>query len=195
MARETQQWMVHKSPKDHYKSCGLSYSHTSNRVDAAHQWKQQCLALDTSTLGWWMSCNNDHVTEDSWRKRVALLVARVFRKQKKWQLCRDHIARLAWENEKSRLLFWGLYLRNTIIGLPSTQGGRTTERRGCGRKWKMDREMSEGGVSVQPSLPVRKNPFIIFTSWCHGLLWLQPGVWQRWHRGLMRCRQGWIAGV
>lgn len=32
-------------------------------------------------------------------------------------------------------------------------------------------KMSEGGVSPQPSpLPVRKTPFIIFTSLCHGLL-------------------------
>lgn len=32
-------------------------------------------------------------------------------------------------------------------------------------------KMSEGGVSLQPSLlPVRKSPFIILTSSCHGLL-------------------------
>ncbi len=47
---------------------------------------------------------------------------------------------------------------------------RETWQRKESEKW--IGKMSEGGVSLQPSpLPVRKNPFIIFTSSCHGLLW------------------------
>lgn len=48
---------------------------------------------------------------------------------------------------------------------------RETWQRKESAKW--NGKMSEGGASLQPLLhTVRKSSFIIFTSQCHGLLWL-----------------------
>lgn len=44
-------------------------------------------------------------------------------------------------------------------------------------EWKMSLEMREGRVSLQLSFPVRKNPFIIFASLCHGSLWEWGRLW------------------
>lgn len=100
-----------------------------------------------------------------------------------------------WGVNQKPIFWWPIFVEHDhLVSIHSRRtDSRETWQRIESEKW--IGKMSEGALSstIAVSCPEKSiHHFHIFVSW---LTLAIARMWQWWHRGLMRCRRGWLVGV